>query len=639
MNIDQELLDSVVADIQSLRGDYDAAGLFDETRKGSKAACLLGEGNHRVIFNRTFLWTNGLLHNYVARELMNESDRLRHVAVFGGTKSGKSTCVNILLGRPDMAVPHHLGGFTRHAQCFLPPELPVRELFANNPHAFKNMRRFPLEQLRENAFDEYGIKHLPAASKLGKVALWDTPDCDSVNFNRYMLGLVEALSHADVIVYVTTQEKVSVESLLEWVAIVNATGAPLICCLNRTNSSAHQTIIADQRQRAKDVAERLGLPAPSFETIPFEFINEPTEVVSSILCDAQYLPGSELLSRVRMLLQRSNVAERNKAVVKFIMDSLPAILLPARTELESIRQWETAVKTSLEKFLADYKKNYLEQEDQYDAFKKVSLKILDLLDPPIRGLKPALKTVRWALSWPSKVILFFGRKILQFAFNKGEKASAKPKLDAEQQTYLDADEALLQQLGSLIIVEQKKMQHHPFWDELGDEWEAELQTLHQEFKRWIEKHFDDTKSEIDSIAQAIYDELAKNPIVLNGLRTSRVVSDVAMIFLTIFTAGHVDLVGDLVHDATIGPLLMALVQAVSQGLTENFVDSQKERLKRKLLSDAQRATKEIYAPRLLNLAQTAMNKVGILKLKREVIDGLPDRVERLARALLAQGGA
>jgi hypothetical protein len=94
------------------------------------------------------------------------------VAVFGGTKTGKSICVNVLLA-------------------------------ATNTHSVDCVKL--LGKIYGRASLTNIAKHITTTSKLGQAVLWDTPDCDSVGSTRYMIGLVEALTQADAVVYVTSQ--------------------------------------------------------------------------------------------------------------------------------------------------------------------------------------------------------------------------------------------------------------------------------------------------------------------------------------------------------------------------------------------------------------------------------------------------
>src|SRR5580704_8769060 len=120
MNQPQIQYQSVLKDLGELVDNYERAGLLQESGSNAPAREILGEREQIRVFRRTLLFTFGLLRNYVWKEVMGDSHRLSQIPVFGGTKTGKSTVTNVLVGLT-VAAEHHVGGFTRHAQGFSPP--------------------------------------------------------------------------------------------------------------------------------------------------------------------------------------------------------------------------------------------------------------------------------------------------------------------------------------------------------------------------------------------------------------------------------------------------------------------------------------------------------------------------------------
>ena len=130
--VDTALLEAVVQDFQTLAGRYRQAGLLTGSPVEPTVRRLLGASDEVLGFRRLFLLSDGLLRNVVGELLRAHRPQPTHVTVFGGTQVGKSTCVNVLLGTPAARV-YHTAGFTRHAQGFLPPEMPVDTVNEGNP--------------------------------------------------------------------------------------------------------------------------------------------------------------------------------------------------------------------------------------------------------------------------------------------------------------------------------------------------------------------------------------------------------------------------------------------------------------------------------------------------------------------------
>ena len=99
-----------------------------------------------------------------------------------------------------------------------------RRYLGGIPGRFAISHRVPVEALDRARLDQYSVQPLPATPYLPQCVLWDAPDCDSVDASHYMAGLVEAVTLADVVVYVTSREKYAVEQILAWVVLLAEAG-------------------------------------------------------------------------------------------------------------------------------------------------------------------------------------------------------------------------------------------------------------------------------------------------------------------------------------------------------------------------------------------------------------------------------
>src|SRR5262249_6215619 len=154
-----------------------------------------------------------------------------------------------------------------------------------------------------------------------------------------------------------------------------------------------------------------------------------------------------------------------------------------------------------------------------EPFKRLNLEILNLIDPNIPGLKSALSVLRWAMRWPSRLILNIGRQVLA-VFNDG--SGPGKQLSGEAKAYSIAHSELLSTLGGLI--DQARMDHHyhPFWDAVAREWDNQVKTLTEDFGTTIQKHMQETDRRIQEAAADIFLSLKQRPNLLRVLTVAKV---------------------------------------------------------------------------------------------------------------------
>src|SRR5947209_3365213 len=129
-----ELFHTIVTDFGELYRAYAQGSLFSEDRTNLWKT-LLGDSAAIYRFTRDFLLVDALIRNRVGSALFADGN-LRHAVVFGGTKVGKSSVVNII-GAERLAETSVEGGYTRHACAFGRAIQPGLDgLFAGNPRSF-----------------------------------------------------------------------------------------------------------------------------------------------------------------------------------------------------------------------------------------------------------------------------------------------------------------------------------------------------------------------------------------------------------------------------------------------------------------------------------------------------------------------
>ena len=629
MPTNQELLSYIVNDFDALYRAYERAGLLASEANTETAKKLLGSGDDIYRFKREFLLTEALLRLRVGR-LIYGSRGLRHLAVFGGNNVGKSTVVNILAAEEVASTSPH-GGHTHHAQAFFSPSASSGEqsLFGGNPYAFYRFHATPVSALDHVQFDQYGEGRLSSGVLPAHVVLWDMPDCDATESRKYMPAVVEAVAAADVVVYVTSVEKYAMSHIVEWVFLLHESGIELLECLNKTRQRDQPEVIKSQRTtHFPEMARQLGVPAPDPQIVGLRYLVEGTE---QDLWGPHHPEAAELRTAALEMLQRVDQTQAGIAALNFSLQRVDRLLEPVLMEVLARKQWTTAVESAVKDFSAVYEQKYLQSEKVIDPFNRLNLEILNLLDPNIPGLNQALQAIRWITRWPARLVLNVGRQVLSLLL--GDAEGEVEKLPPELKAYSDAHMFVLNNLGRLIDGASKAPRHHPFWDALSAAWTEELRPLSEQFGERIKRHAAETDEEVKETAKEIYQKLAQQPWLLNSLRGVRVTANVAGAMLGFVIPHGGGVVPDLLEELVLVPTMMTGVEAAAVGAVESFVNDRRNRLVEKLRNDARTIATQLYRDPLLEIANAAMKRTGVLGVGEEIIERLSGTLKQLQTQL------
>ncbi|HZU91632.1 MAG TPA: GTPase [Stellaceae bacterium] len=623
----QQLLADIVAGFAALRAAYGKAGLLGDALPSSSAWKLLGGGEDIDRFRREFLLLDALLRNRVAR-LVLDGGALRHIVAFGGNNVGKSTVINILAASALAAVSPE-GGHTRHPQVFAPNPA---SLFGRNPYAFCGFAAVAADRVPDVCGDCYVVSRRDGAALPADVAVWDTPDCDAVGSARYLGAVVETVAAADLLLYVTSIEKYTVEQLVEWLFRLHDAGIPIVECLNKTARKDRAAVIRKQRDFVfPTMARQLGLPAPEPAIIALRTMTEGEE---SDLWGPEHPEAGQLRNEVLSALDNVARAAAGHKALAYVLRHLDRGLEPAQMEIEAERHWSAAVAAAVENFVASYERGYLTSATVIEPISRLNVQILELLDPDIPGLKQTMATIRWVTRWPAKLILAIGRGVFSVLFSGG--ADNDAPLPPELKAYSEAHIELLNALGRRIEAERASRRHHPFWDALAEEWQDRLQDLSKKFAVRIEAHMRRTEEEIAAAARDIVDTLKGRPATLNALRGIRVAANVGGALAGFFVPVKGSFVFDLLEEAVIAPTLLSAAEAATSRLAQNYVTGRRDAVVRKLKEDARAIAETLYAEPLLAVAQAAMTRAGALGIDKEILERLPKNLQQL-QAELARG--
>jgi hypothetical protein len=617
-----ELLADIVADFGLLRAAYSKAGLLDHSGPTANANRLLEDGDG-ARFRREFLFVDAVVRHRVPW-LALCGGVLRHIVVFGGNNVGKSTVVNILAASP-IAHTSPEGGHTVYAQAFVASELP---LFGQNRYAFQGFVEAAPEAFAGPEFAGFTRSRISSALPQD-VAIWDTPDCDAVGSSRYLAGVVEAVTAADVVVYVTSGEHYAVEHLLEWVFLLHDAGLSIVECINKTRERDRRLIIDGQIKRIFPlIADRLGLPAPTPTIVPLRYLSEGEE---SDLWGAAHPEATQLREAVLSAARQSDRAASGRIALNFTVRRIGRLLEPVRLELAARRVWTEEVRESAHGFVAAYERLYLTSDSVIEPFSRLNLAILELLDPDIPGLKQAMATIRSVTRWPSRMILMIGRQLYRTLFLGGD-AAPGGSIPAELKAYSEAHFELLSALGRRIDREREAPRHHPFWDNMAAEWDDQLRQLSAAFSTSMQSQMRRSDEEIKRAAADIYATLAKRPTTLNLLRGARVAANLGGALVGVVLPHH-GIVFDLLEEAIIAPAMMSATEAATSAVAQNHVRRRKAQIVENLLREVREMVAKVYETPLYAIGDAAMMRAGALGVGPEILERLPTRLREMQAGL------
>jgi len=188
------------------------------------------------------------------------------------------------------------------------------------------------------------------------------------------------------------------------------------------------------------------------------------------------------------------------------------------------------------------------------------IRLLDLLELP--GVGQVVSKTLWVVRTPYRLL----RGWLGKAFSRPESAGMP-----EQSVLNGALEAWLDSLRKEAV---RRAEQHAVWAYVENGFQTGLiEMAHERFQKGVHSFQLSLADEIDHTARAIYEELERNPVMLNTLRGGNFALDVAAI-VGALTIGHIG-----VQDFILVPLLASLKQQVIELLGRQYVDSQREQIR------------------------------------------------------------
>jgi hypothetical protein len=492
-----------------------------------------------------------LVRNCIGPYLNGQAATPLHLAVIGGAGAGKSTVANMLSGA-QQAEANPQAGFTRH---------PIAYTSTNGPFSWPAHVGFlgSLQLLNEPSpadldADVYQVRRVTADegfSLLERFIVWDCPDMTTWAATGYVPRLLEISGLADVIVYVASDERYNDEVPTQFLQLLLKTGKPVVACLMKMKEADAPVILAHFQS---EVLDRLATGSVAALAIPF--------LTPEQLADPARLAGRyriPLLNQIAVLGEPP-VSTRRRGVqwaVHYLVSAQERLLGVARQDLAALQEWRSVVQAGQAEFDQRYYREYLTSE-KFRRFDEALVRLLDLLELP--GAGRIVSSTLWVLRTPYRL----AKGLLSKAFSRPESAGfpEQPVLEEALAGWLDLlrKEAARRSTTHAVWAHIEK----GFGTGLADQARDRFQQGFRSFRLGLAE-------EVDRTARSIYEELEKNPAILNTLRGGKLTLDLAAITAAVATGGsHWPL------DFILVPLAASITHQLVELMGKQYVDNQRE---------------------------------------------------------------
>jgi hypothetical protein len=491
------------------------------------------------------------------------------VAVMGPTQVGKSTVVNLLLGRR-IAEVSPLAGFTIHPQAFALPPQPAGLAWLTP--FFPAWERRESATLNRDRLDSYALRQLTgdAAGMPAGTVVWDTPDFDSLRAHSYQQGVLEVAALADVIVLVVSKEKYADLSVWKTLQLLEPLQRFLLVCLNKTGEDAREVLVASLRARLAELTPRAG----DIEVIAIPYCPG----IDALVNTTPPPEAAELRAALRRALAGASRGRRAAGAHRLLTLHWTAWMEPVRAEIEAAGEWEQSIDAAIGRALNAYRDEFLEHPQRFDTFRLAILELLQLLELP--GLARSLTRIRQTLTWPARQLLDSRRLKTLTGRLRGRAVNDLP---GEELVLRDLLEHLLTALSRDAL--RRGAPRRPdtaFWQALGLRLAERHAELTGQFAAAAHRHHLAFHSEIESAAHDLYANLQQKPALLNTLRAARLTTDAAAIALALKTGG----VG--LNDLLFAPAMVSLTSLLTEGALGSYMTHVAARLKQRQYAAVER---------------------------------------------------
>ncbi|MBV8076574.1 MAG: 50S ribosome-binding GTPase, partial [Planctomycetaceae bacterium] len=331
-----------------------------------------------------------------------------HVVLFGGTNTGKSTVLNVLLGR-DGAGMSVRARFSQYPEAFRPAALGDRWL-DSFPSRFAGYRRYRDEHpphLSDEALCRDGYApalavidpaHLDAEPMAAPAApgavLWDTPDFSTEQAWTYFRAVLDAAALADVVVMTVTDESYADDRGNALLRMLGESGVAVHVAANKLGDSA--TLLDDIAK----TLETIGQSRAPIHRLPHVAGTKPGERLRGLLATREASAFRAAIAREAARgaeLKRSGLL----GAVGLLRRHLEEVLRPLVSEADVAARWASAVeRITRDRLIEPYRRDYLEGI-RHAEFNRALVHVMGLLQVPYIG--PVLDLIGRAIRFPVRL--------------------------------------------------------------------------------------------------------------------------------------------------------------------------------------------------------------------------------------------
>jgi hypothetical protein len=545
-----------------------------------------------------------LVRNVVGPYLEREKAPPLHIAVVGGAGSGKSTIANFLTGT-GAAETNPQAGFTRHPVAYVRGDQTMK--WPATVGFLGPLRR--LSQPAPSNLDEdvYQVRRVTpeGLGLLSEFVVWDCPDMTAWAATGYVLRLIEVCGLADVIVYVASDERYNDEVPTQFLHMLLHAGKPVIVCLTKVKDAETQLLL---NHFQNEVLAKLHGHVAAMLPIPFmthEELADPVQKASKYRVP--------LLNQVSVLSTPAEEARERtvKSAVQHLSGSKDTLLAVAKTDLATLDIWKNLVRHGQDDFDARYDREYLSGE-KFHRFDEALVKLIDLLELP--GVGKAISGTLYIVRTPYRVLKGLVSKA--FARPAGPVVPERPVMDSALTGWLD----------QLRAESMRRAGVHPLWTLVAKGFDTDLsEGVHKEFETRFRDFQLALADEVDRTSRAIYADLEKNPAMLNTLRGSKLVIDLAAITGAVIAGGT-----HFVWDIALVPLAASVTQALVDFFGKQYVDAQREQTRQRQRDLARRYISEPIAEWLV---QWPVSGGSTYEKLQQVLRRIPPAIDQINQAV------
>jgi hypothetical protein len=490
-----------------------------------------------------------LVRNSIGPYLGGSPSDPLHVAILGGAGAGKSTVANLLCGAP-VAEANPQAGFTRHPTAYVGNNSGTSWLQqANFLAPLRQLSLAMPSNLDEDVFQVRSVHFPESADFLSHFVVWDCPDMTTWAAASYRSRLLEIAGLADIIVYVASDERYNDEVPTQYLKLVLDAGKPTIACLMKMHEANASSIIEHFRSK---VLARHGHPQVPCLTIPHLSMAQLAD--PGRLAPHYRIP---LINQITVLGQPTLDARRRAAAnaTRFLLRSQDRFLDPGRKDLQATHDWRKLVHSGKVEFDTRYAREYLTGE-KFRHFDEALVRLLGLLDLP--GAGRVLSQALWVIRTPFRVAKDLAVKAL-----RQPEARTLP-----ERTLLES--AFAGWLDMLRKEAAHRADVHPVWAHIETGFDSDLaDSAKERFNECLRDFRLGLADEVEQTARAIYEDLERNPAILNTLRGGKFTLDATAIAATVVLGG-VNLA-----DLILVPLSASVTHHLVEFMGKKYVDAQR----------------------------------------------------------------